>query len=180
MRLQQYSRMSRLLILAAVMLLRFCRVPSRLIPSMSPAVNLLILLQVLLFPLVQPVGIKLPKTTLGNRTRSFNPVWYKSYDWLKYSVTLNTCFCYPCRLFGSCSDQFCSCPEPAFTTNGFKNWKHATGTNGVLNGHANCQSHKQPMVAWHQYKKATQQGSTVSECLGNARSEMIQKNRHYN
>ena len=140
--------------------------------------NLLILLQVLLFPLVQPVGIKLPKTTLGNRTRSFNPVWYKSYEWLEYSVTLNACFCYPCRLFASRSDQFCSRPELAFTTNGFKNWKHATGTNGALNGHANCQSHKQAMVAWHQYKKAIQQGSTVSECLGNARPEMIQKNRH--
>ena len=33
------------------------------------------------------------------------------------------------------------------------------------------------MVAWHQYKKA--RGSTVLEYLGNARSEMIQKNRHY-
>ena len=30
-----------------------------------------------------------------------------------------------------------------------------------------------------QYKVAVQHGSTISECLGNARSEMIQKNRHY-
>ena len=40
------------------------------------------------FSPVQPVGIKLPKTTFGNRTRSFNPVWYKNYEWLEYSVTL--------------------------------------------------------------------------------------------
>ena len=34
------------------------------------------------FPPVQPVGIKFPKTTFGNRTRSFNPAWYKRYEWL--------------------------------------------------------------------------------------------------
>ena len=146
-----------------------------------PCMNLvvLVLLQTPAFPPVQPVNIQFPKTTIGNRTRSFNPAWYGTYEWLEYSVRLNACFCYPCRLFGSQGGQFSSRPEPAFTVNGFKNWKHATGVSGILNRHTNCQSHRQAVVAWKQYKVATQHGSTVSECLGNARSEMIQKNRHY-
>ena len=52
-------------------------------------------------------------------------------------------------------------------------------TRGILNGHTNCKSHKQAIIAWQQYKVAAQHGSTISECLGNARSEMIWKNRHY-
>ena len=78
--------------------------------------------------------------------------------------------------------QFGSHPQPAFTVNGFKNWKHVTGARGILNGYANCKSHKQAIIAWHQYNKvAAQHGSTISECLaiGNVRSEMIRKNRHY-
>ena len=44
------------------------------------------------FPPVQPVNIQFPKTAFGNRTRSFNPGWYGSYEWLDYSVRLNACF----------------------------------------------------------------------------------------
>ena len=124
------------------------------------------------FPPAQPANIQFPKTAFGSRSRSFNPAWYGTYEWLEYSARQNACFCYPCRLFGSQAGQFSSRPESAFTVNGFRNWKHATGVSGILNKHANCHSHKQ-------YKLATQRGSTVSECLGNARSEMIQKNRYY-
>ena len=121
------------------------------------------------FPPVQPVNVQFPKTVFGNRSRSFNPAWYGNYEWLEYSLRLNACFCYPCRLFSSQCSQFSSCPEPAFTVNGFKNWKHATGTRGILNGHANCKSHKQAIIAWQQYKVDAQHGSTISECLGNAK-----------
>ena len=132
------------------------------------------------FPPTQPANIQFPKTAFGSgRNRSFNPAWYGTYEWLEYSARQNACFCYPCRLFGSQAGQFSSHPESAFTVNGFRNWKHATGASGILNKHANCHSHKQAVVAWKQYKLATQRGSTVSECLGNARSEMIQKNRYY-
>ena len=104
----------------------------------APSVGPIDIAQSPAFPPVQPVNIQFPKTAFGNRTRSFNPGWYGSYEWLDYSVRLNACFCYPCRLFGSHCSQFSSRPEPAFTVNGFKNWKHATGTKGILSGHANC------------------------------------------
>ena len=53
------------------------------------------------FPPVQPVNVQFLKMVFGNRSRSFNPAWYGNYEWLVYSVRLNACFCYPCRLFGS-------------------------------------------------------------------------------
>ena len=127
----------------------------------------------------QPKHIRFPTTTYSNRARSFNPAWYDTYDWLEYSVKLDACFCYPCRLFGSQSSSFSSRPESAFTTNGFKDWKHATGKNGILNGHNNCITHKQSVIAWKQFQLNAKQGTSISEQLENTRAEVIQKNRHY-
>ena len=35
------------------------------------------------FPPVQPVNVQFPKTVFGNRSRSFNPAWYGSCEWLE-------------------------------------------------------------------------------------------------
>ena len=51
-------------------------------------------------------------------------------------------FCFPCHK-----------PEKAFTVLGFKDWKHATGKDGILKGHDNSHSHKQAVVAWKEFKK---------------------------
>ena len=99
------------------------------------------------FPPVQPKYIRFPTTTYSNRARSFNPAWYDLYDWLEYSVELNAGFCYPCCLFGSQGSSFKSRPESAFTIVGFKDWKHATGKNGILTGHNNCITRKQSVIA---------------------------------
>ena len=93
------------------------------------------------FPPVRPSINRFPTTMFGSKARSFNPLWFKSYDWLEYSVIMDACFCYPCRMFGTQGSQFGSRPESNLVT-GFRDWKHATGKNGVLNGHARCFSHK--------------------------------------
>ena len=73
----------------------------------------------------------------------------------------NAVYCYACRLFGS-SSIGSSRPEKAFTTTGFHDWKHATGSS----------------IAWEQFRGTSLTGS-VDEQLGNNRSEMVKMNRHY-
>ena len=131
------------------------------------------------FPPVRPTNARFPTTMFSNKARSFNPLWYKTYDWLEYSVEMDACFCYPCRMFGAQGSQFGSRSESTFTLNGYRDWKHATGKNGVLNGHAKCFSHKQAQAAWSQYKLNHALGKTLPERMGKSHSEAIQQNRHY-
>ena len=131
------------------------------------------------FPPVRPTNTRFPTTMLTSKARSFNPLWYKSYDWLEYSVEMDACFCYPCRMFRAQGSQFGSQPESTFTLTGFRDWKHATGKNGVLNGHDRCFSHKQAQAAWVQYKLNHILGTTLPDRMGNSRAEAIQQNRHY-
>ena len=69
-------------------------------------------------------------------------------------------------------------PGKALNTSGFRNWKHATGSKGILLSHNNCISHKQAVVAWEQFNTTSKTGS-VAEQLGSHRAEQIKKNRHY-
>jgi len=129
------------------------------------------------FP-VQPVNMTFPQTKFGNSCRSFNATWYNSYKWLEYSVLHDTCFCYPCCIFGTISFGV-SRPEVTFTTSGFRNWKKATGKDGTLNKHANSIAHKNAEVAWHQYRENMKQGTTIPEWYNSNRTTTIMQNRHY-
>lgn len=131
------------------------------------------------FSPVQPTNLKFPVTFFSNMPRSFNPTWFKSYSWLEYSVKQDACFCYPCRLFGSRGGGPSSRPDQAFTTTGFKDWKHATGKSGILVCHDNCHAHKQAVIAWNQYTLNSRMGTSISERLGSARTEQVKQNRHY-
>lgn len=125
----------------------------------------------------QPAHLKFPVTLFSGKARAFNPAWFNQYSWLEYSAKKDAAFCYPCCMFGSIS--VCTTrPEPAFTSVGFRDWKHATGAKGILVRHNCCLSHKQALVAWQQYK-STSQGGSVAEQLGSTRAEQIRKNKHY-
>lgn len=91
----------------------------------------------------------------------------------------DACFCYPCRLFGSVGGGYTSRPLQVFTLKGFRNWKHATGKNGSLAVHDACLSHRQAVVAWYSYTHTMTTGVTVADQLGNARAELVQRNRQY-
>ena len=87
----------------------------------------------------QPL-IKFPVTFFLDKARSFNSDWYKLYSWLECSVQKDVAFCFPCRFVFSQSIGN-SRPVKRFTETGFRNWKNATGTTGVLSKHANFASH---------------------------------------
>ena len=67
----------------------------------------------------------------------------------------------------------------AFTRIGYRDWKHASGKQGLFEKHNNCHTHKQAMVAWYDYKKNTQKRTTIADRLDSARSLQVQHNRHY-
>ena len=75
------------------------------------------------FPPVRPSIYRFSTTMFGSKARSFNPLWFKSYDWLEYSVKIDACFCYPCRMFGAPGSQFGSQPEHTFTVTSFRDWE---------------------------------------------------------
>ena len=131
------------------------------------------------FPPVQPIKTRYPSTMFSNVPRCFNPAWFKSFQWLEYSVEKDACFCYPCRLFGSVSAIGSSRPETAFTLTGFSDWKHATGKKGILVCHSNCFSHKESMVAWEQYRVTSERGTSILNQINSSWETTIANNQHY-
>ncbi len=127
---------------------------------------------------VQPINISYLVTTIAGKKRSFNPEWYKKYTWLECSVERNAVYCCACRFYGS--GAVCrSRPELKFTTTGFSNWKHATGTTGALAKHSNSVSHKESILIWQQSVQNASQNRSITDRLHSSRQELVQKNHHY-
>ena len=143
--------------------------PSSARPSCSSSESLCDIALSAGFPPVQPTGIQFPTTVFSGKGRSFNPAWFK-YPWLEYSVSKDAAFCYPCRLFGNSISTYGSRPEQAFTRNGFRDWKHATGSKGILVNHDKCLSHKESLIAWEQFRITCQSGS-VADRLSSTRAD---------
>ena len=109
------------------------------------------------------------------RPRSFSRDWYKSYQWLEYSVERDAAFCFPCRMF-KVGNSRC---ESTFTITGFRNWKHAMGQKGIITSHDKCNVHKQAMIDWKQYKINMQHHTSVQDRNNSVCSQQIRHNRHY-
>ena len=45
---------------------------------------------------------------------------------------------------------------------GFTDWKHAAGKNGILQGHAGCHSHVMAMQSWNQFKKGKRLNTRIA------------------
>ena len=121
---------------------------------------------------VQPTNIRYPVTLYSNKSRSFNPDWFKLYPWLEYSVKEDACFCFPCRMFGGSGGVPTSRPQKTFTEIGFKSWKHATGKDGILKGHDDSYAHKSAVVAWNEFRR---QKSSVVDQMGGTDNSTLQE-----
>ena len=106
------------------------------------------------------------------RPRGFSRDWYKSYQWLEYSVECDAAFCFPCRMFKVGSSRC----ESTFTVTGFRNWKHAMGQKGIITSH---DVHKQAMIDWKQYKINMQHHTSVQDRNNSVCSQQIHHNRHH-
>jgi len=65
---------------------------------------------------VQPVDISFPVRKIGKSNRGCNPLWFKTYPWMEYSVEKDAIFCYPCRHFATNSGR----SEKSFTQTRFR------------------------------------------------------------
>ena len=84
------------------------------------------------------VGAKLKKYPINSHRRRFQPHWYESFPWIRYSASVDGIFCAPCFIFSKTrlNSEFVSTP--------FQNWKNATGVSrGALNRHSASQTHQQ-------------------------------------
>ena len=58
-------------------------------------------------------------TKFGTQNRAFNDRHYKTYEWLEYSISKDSIFCFACRNFNTGNSGN---SEDSFLV-GFKNWK---------------------------------------------------------
>ncbi|CAM4655053.1 unnamed protein product [Leuciscus chuanchicus] len=135
----------------------------------------------------EPMQIRLnsyPLRLFGTRNRSFLHAWFQKRDWLEYSVKADAAFCYPCRKFSARSatqikigqPQSGTRLDPAFTTKGFHDWKHAVETNKGFNRHEMSKEHLTCYSMWKEKVSRIDKGKEISTLLY---AEQIQRNRYY-
>ena len=122
-----------------------------------------------------PMTFRYPLKKMGQQNHSFNSKWFNTYSWLEYSIERDAAFCFPCRHFNAKGGK----NEDVFTKDGFTDWKHAAGKNGILQGHAGCHSHIIAMQSWKQYDKNKRLNISIENRLDPIRSKQICNNRHY-
>ena len=122
-----------------------------------------------------PVTFCYPLKRIGQQNCTFNPKWFSTYSWLEYSVERDAAFYFPCHYFSTKSGK----NKDVFTNNGFSDWKHAAGKNGILEDHAGCHSHVLAMQSWNQYKQNKRLGISIENHLDPTRCKQICNNRHY-
>jgi len=84
----------------------------------------------------QPHLANFPGSKISGAIRRFRSIWYKTWDWLEYSVMLDAAFCFPCRKYLSRNS------DTSFVHNGFRDWKHATEKNKGFSRHAESDTHR--------------------------------------
>ncbi len=89
----------------------------------------------------QPVDNIPTSMILANKTIKFQTKWYQEFTWLHYIAEKDVVFCFTCiTATNRCLFSKSTKTEPAFTINGFRNWKKATERFKV---HQNGQHHKE-------------------------------------
>ena len=90
---------------------------------------------------------------------------------MEYSVQKDAVFCFACRHFGSVFGK-----ADVFVKVGFKDWKHARGTHGILDSHSRCSVHLNAMQRWIQFQKSEK---SVISSLSSHHEKVVIENRYY-
>ena len=70
--------------------------------------------------------------------------------------------------------------ENAFTHSGFRDWKHAMGSRGIISNHDTSTLHKAAMASWNSYMMImNERGTSIANQLQNSRHELVKSNQHY-
>ena len=82
------------------------------------------------------------QSMFGTKKRRFNAAWHQRWDWLEYSVKFNLAFCLPCRNSESkAGGHFRGMRCESFTTDGNRNWNHATEISRGFSKYAASKEH---------------------------------------
>lgn len=85
-----------------------------------------------------------PRTAFGNTQRSFNKLWFDTFEWLEYSPKLNKAFCFSCQQFNSTDGLNKDQIDFVFSRHGFKNWYNTTI---MFKNHQKSKAHINSMTA---------------------------------
>jgi hypothetical protein len=122
----------------------------------------------------QPPLQKFPQTVFGNQKRAFNASLYKRFPFIEYSVKCDAVYCFTCRQFPSrVGGTGVSCPDPAFTKRGYRNWKRC---HAALSKHSVSDSHLQATAYWDAWRNSEKTG-TVAGKVEDYANKMVEKNR---
>ena len=121
----------------------------------------------------QPDLKSYPTRLYGTKARAFNKSWYSMHPWLEYSSVCDAVYCFSCRHFGR--ESFGK-SEPAFTRDGFSNWKKGPAS---LKAHESSVSHKMSMEVWIEPKQQSKTGSVIQNLLDSGHIKLVQENRRY-
>ncbi|KAJ3600256.1 hypothetical protein NHX12_031242 [Muraenolepis orangiensis] len=121
----------------------------------------------------QPRLDQYPSTSVGKQQRSFQKKWFDSFDWLEYSLSRNSSYCFSCKLFGKHNPR--ANKDALLSTEGFKNWKRALDS---YREHEASAAHKSSLLAWKQYRTTLTEGDVVDQMnVGNV--AQITERREY-
>lgn len=82
----------------------------------------------------------MPTQTLSTKTLLFQEKWFREYSWLHYCPSLKGVLCFYCaKYFANSKSKLASKMDPAFISNGFRNWKKAVEK---FDAHKDSQCHK--------------------------------------
>ena len=123
----------------------------------------------------KPIQPKLYEYPVSSNKRRFSKNWYENYQWLEYSSSSNSAFCFYCRLFGI---RYSSSEKTLIST-GFNDWKHATGVNGIFERHLRSVCHVNSRIKYNNRIEQNLNKKSINQELETTRRLHVKKNREY-
>jgi len=102
---------------------------------------------------------------------SFSSGWFKGREWLEYSSSTDSAFCFPCRKF-----SFGPNADKAFTVSGYSNWRHAMDSSKGFSRQAHEIEHLKCMALWKEKESRSTAGTEVSTLVN---SRQLDRNCKY-
>lgn len=121
-----------------------------------------------------------PKREFGKTIivkRSFQSQWFSKWQWLHYDESRDLAFCHTCiKAVKSKKILSLGTGDLAFLTQGYSNWKDATGEKGGLNTHQKSATHKEAVEVLIKLPATTR---NVADMLSQSHARERIANRDY-
>ena len=123
-------------------------------------------------PMATLPGKVFPKRKIGSRNRSFQEGWYSKFNWLEYSPSGDSAYCFACQF--AYSKRKVGSADSAFTQRGFRNWKSAVED---FRAHEQSKSHRSATEYLTNARSMHKRGDSVAQQLSSAHKREVELNR---